>query len=338
MHRNVVALALVLVLILAGIAEWGYSDYISPGPAAVTGQTTDIILPQGSGVKAISKVLAAAKVLRHPEVFEAAARLTGAGKKLKAGEYAIPSGASIKDILAMLVAGKTVHHKITLAEGLTSQMIVDQIKADPELRGPTGPTPAEGTLLPETYLFQRGTTRKAIIARMQKAQETLLDKLWPERAPGLVVKTKREAVILASVVEKETALPEERRHIASVFMNRLRIGMRLQSDPTIIYGLTKGVPLGRGLMASEIAKPTPYNTYTVVGLPKGPICNPGRDAIYAVLHPEETNDLYFVANGTGGHTFAATLADHDRNVRHWRHIEHKEKSAIQQSKSSKHHK
>lgn len=335
MKRNFVALLLVLIIIFAGIAEWGWSAYVAPGPAARNGQATSVIIPAGKGVKGISHALTAAKVLRHPRVFEVAARLSSAGKALKAGEYAIPSHASIRDIIEFLVAGKTVHHKITLAEGLTSQMIVDEIQADAELTGPVGPVPAEGTLLPETYLFQRGSSRAAIIARMEKAQQKLLDKLWPDRAPGLMIQTKREAVILASVVEKETALPEERRHIASVFMNRLRIGMRLQSDPTIIYGLTKGVPLGRGLMASEIAKPTPYNTYTVTGLPKGPICNPGRDAIYAVLHPEKTNDLYFVANGTGGHAFSATLADQHKNVRQWRKIERSKKAAQQTTQPHK---
>jgi UPF0755 protein len=220
---------------------------------------------------------------------------------------------------------------VTVAEGLTSDMIFKLVQADPVLVGDAGPTPAEGTLLPETYLFTRGETRAGILAKMRAAQEKFLAAHWKSRAAGLPFPSMKEAVILASIVEKETALPEERRHIASVFLNRLRIGMALQTDPTIIYGLTKGYPLGHGIRQSELQSDTPYNTYRITGLPPGPICNPGKDAIAAVLDPEKTSDLYFVANGKGGHVFSATIADHARNVAALRNMERQANHEVQES-------
>jgi UPF0755 protein len=252
--------------------------------------------------------------VRSALLFEAELRLRRLAEKLKAGEYAVPKGATMADIAAILVEGKSIRHKLTAAEGLTSRMIYELVKADPVLRGDPGPVPAEGTLLPETYLFTRGETRKALIARMAKADADFLAAQWARRAPDLPFASPREAVIMASIVEKETALPEERRHIAGVFVNRLKRGMRLQSDPTIIYGITRGYPLGRGIRQSEIEGTTPYNTYVIAGLPSGPICNPGKDSIAAVLNPAQTGDLYFVASGKGGHVFAATMAEHLKNV------------------------
>jgi len=201
-------------------------------------------------------------------------------------------------------------------------MIYRIVEKNPVLTGDAGPEPAEGTLLPETYLFTRGMTRAHMLMLMKMDQEKLIAKLWPARASNLPVKTRDEAVILASIVEKETAIPEERRHVASVFVNRLRLGMKLQSDPTIIYGITKGYPLGRGIRESELNRATPYNTYAIAGLPPTPISNPGKDSIAAVLQPEDTQDLYFVANGKGGHVFAATIAEHEKNVAKWRQVEH----------------
>jgi UPF0755 protein len=193
--------------------------------------------------------------------------------------------------------------------------------ADPVLTGDAGPEPAEGTLLPETYLFTRGTTRAQMLDRMHKAQVKFLDDAWAGRSQGLPLQSPEEAVTLASVVEKETSLPEERRHIAAVFVNRLKSGMKLQSDPTIIYGITKGYPLGRGIRMSEIQAGTPYNTYVVSGLPAGPICNPGKDSIAAVLRPEQSGDLYFVASGHGGHVFSDNILEHQRNVLAYRAVE-----------------
>jgi UPF0755 protein len=200
-------------------------------------------------------------------------------------------------------------------------MIYDIVNSDPVLVGDAGSVPQEGSLLPETYLYTRGATRAELIARMREAQIKLVDSLWNNRAPNLPFRTPQEALTLASIVEKETSIPEERRHIASVFVNRLRLGMKLQSDPTIIYGISKGYPLGRGIRESELNGYTPYNTYVIGGLPPTPICNPGKNSIAAVLNPEDSNDLYFVANGTGGHSFTPSIAEHERNVARWRQIE-----------------
>jgi UPF0755 protein len=204
--------------------------------------------------------------------------------------------------------------------------------------GDAGPVPEEGTLLPETYLFTRGETRAHLLAKMAAAQKKFLSETWPGRADGLPFHSLREAVILASIVEKETRLPEERRHVASVFLNRLKMGMKLQTDPTIIYGLTRGYPLGRGIRQSELEAATPYNTYVITGLPPGPICNPGKDSLAAVLNPEPGNDLYFVASGQGGHVFAATMAENVKNVIAYRALEKlKEKGDVAVPMPAPHH-
>lgn len=314
-------LIILLVVVVAGAFEWQSAKFNAPGPVAPKGSGTVVLIAPHVGLSGIAKTLADDGVIDSPYVFQIGVRLSRSTEKLKAGEYMVPSRASMLDIMDILISGRSIQHKITAAEGLTSDMIYKLVIADPELQGNAGPAPAEGTLLPETYLFTRGMTRGAILARMRTAQQKLLDQLWPKRAPNLPIKTEQQALILASVVEKETAIAEERRHIAAVFENRLNIGMRLQSDPTIIYGITKGYPLGRGIRESEIAAVTPYNTYVIPGLPATPICNPGRDSIAAVLNPETSKDLYFVANGTGGHVFSATQADQDRNVAAWRRIE-----------------
>jgi UPF0755 protein len=216
------------------------------------------------------------------------------------------------------------------------------VVANPVLVGDAGPEPAEGALLPETYLFTRGTTRHEILTRMEKAETKFLAQQWAARADGLPFATPEQAVVMASIVEKETALPEERRHVAAVFLNRLKQGMKLQSDPTIIYGISKGYPLGRPIYESEIEGATPYNTYVIQGLPPAPICNPGKDSLAAVLRPEDSNDLYFVANGKGGHVFAATEAEHLRNVAVWRAIERgmdpaaAQAEAVEPPKNTKH--
>jgi UPF0755 protein len=298
-----------------------------PGPKARAGGHTVVMIQPGTSLHQIAENLGASGVLRYPLLFELGVRATGQAALVKAGEYAIPSQATMKAIAAILVAGKSIQHKLTAAEGLTSQMIYDLVARDEALTGPAGPVPAEGTLLPETYLFTRGTARTKIIREMEQAQRKYLAAQWARRADGLPFATPAEAVTLASVVEKETALPEERRHIASVFINRLKIGMPLQSDPTIIYGLTKGYPLGHGIRQSELDSPSPYNTYHVTGLPPGPICNPGKDAITAVLHPEQGKDLYFVASGGGGHVFSDNIAQHQRNVAALRALERRQKAA-----------
>jgi UPF0755 protein len=264
--------------------------------------------------------LGSAGVIRSPLVFIAAAELSGASHRLQAGEYAFPSGSSLAAVLSDIHHGRVVRHFLTIPEGLTSAQAVAILAQAPELTGDVAPPP-EGSLLPETYEVARGEARSAVLARMRAARDALLSGLWAGRARGLAYRSPEEAVILASVVEKETALAGERPHVAAVFLNRLKRGMALASDPTVIYGLTGGAPLGHGLRVSELARTTPYNTYHLAGLPPTPIDNPGRAALEAVFHPTPGDDLYFVADGTGGHVFSASLAQHLKNVAHWRAIE-----------------
>ena len=311
----------VLGIIAAGIVGWVWSAWDAAGPAAPSGKETVILVPAHSGTHDIAQLLQQKGLIKFNILFEAGAHLKGVASRLKAGEYAIPSTASMATIAGILVEGKSIQHKLTAAEGLTSEMIWKLVKADPVLVGDAGPQPPEGTLLPETYLFTRGETRAHLLAKMARAQETFLKEKWDGRAEGLPFTSPHEAIVLASIVEKETRLPEERRHVASVFINRLRNGMKLQTDPTIIYDLTRGYPLGRGIKQSELAAATPHNTYVIAGLPPGPISNPGKDSIAAVLNPEKTSDLYFVATGQGGHVFAATNDEQARNVAAYRAFE-----------------
>jgi UPF0755 protein len=279
-----------------------------------------VILDKGAGVGRIGRTLAAAGVIRTPLIFQLAARLTGAASHLRAGEYRIRSHAAVASIMADIRAGRVVRHLVAVPEGWTSEMALDALKAQTVLTGDVD-IPPEGSILPDTYLVQRGETRAAVLARMQRAQAALLADLWAHRQPDLPLATPQDAVTLASIVEKETGKPEERPRVAAIFVNRLRAGMKLESDPTIIYGLTRGRPLGRGIRASELAAATPYNTYKVTGLPPTPIANPGRAALEAVLHPPNTDELYFVADGAGGHMFASSYADHVAHVARWRQIE-----------------
>jgi UPF0755 protein len=279
-----------------------------------------VVLRPGEGVGAIAHDLAAAHVVSSPALFVAAAELLGAAPRLKAGEYAFAPGTSLARVLAAIRNGAVVRHFVTVPEGLSSVAVADLLAADPVLVGPA-PIPPEGSVLPETYEVRRGESRAEVVARMRRARDRLVEQLWSDRAPGLPYRTPEQAVILASVVEKETALAAERPRVAAVFINRLERGMRLASDPTVIYGLTGGRPLGHGLTGSELARVTPYNTYRLAGLPPTPIANPGRAALVAALRPAATEDLYFVADGTGGHAFSATLRDHERNVARWRAIE-----------------
>jgi UPF0755 protein len=324
--RRVAIASILLILVVAfGILFWAGARFKAPGPPARNGQQSIVLIRPGTGGAGIARTLEAAGVISSPTLFEFEVRLKGEGAELKAGEYAIPSGASMAEIAAILISGKVVEHKLTIPEGFTSQMAFNVVKANKVLVGKPGAVPPEGSLLPDTYLFTRGTTRAQLLTRMHRAQLRFLAKVWPKRAPGLPLKTAQEAVILASIVEKETALPPERPHVAAVFENRLRLGMKLQSDPTIIYGITKGYPLGHSILQSELSAATPYNTYVINGLPPTPICNPGRASILAVLHPLKSKDLYFVADGQGGHVFAATIAQQDRNVARWRQIQKAER-------------
>jgi UPF0755 protein len=312
----------ILVVIGAGVVEWANAAWDARGLPAANGKETVVLIPPRSRTHAISQMLEQQGALKFGLLFELDLRMRGLAGKLKAGEYAIPSEASMASIAKILVDGKSIQHKFTVAEGLTSDMIWKLVKAAPVLVGDAGPVPEEGSLLPETYLFTRGETRAHLLALMHLAQEQFLLKHWGKRAD--TYKVMRQVVSLASIVEKETALPEERRHIAGVFINRLKVGMKLQSDPTVIYGLTRGYPLGRGIRQSELEGASPYNTYVISGLPPGPICNPGKDSIAAVLNPEQSDDLFFVATGHGGHVFASTISQQARNVAAYRAFEHRQ--------------
>ena len=319
--KRFLLILVILAVIGAGVVEWANAAWDAPGLPAANGKETVVLIAPRSRTHDIVQLLERHGALKFGLLFEMDIRLRGLADKIKAGEYAIPSEASMKTIAKILVEGKSIQHKLTAAEGLTSDMVWKLVGADKVLLGDAGPVPEEGSLLPETYLFTRGEIRGHLLAKMAKAQEKFLDAQWAARAQDLPLQSPREAVILASIVEKETSLPQERRHIAAVFLNRLRIGMRLQTDPTVIYGLTRGYPLGRGIRQSELDGATPYNTYVIAGLPPGPICNPGKDSIAAVLNPEKSDDLYFVATGHGGHVFAATIAQQARNVAAYRAVE-----------------
>ena len=307
-------------LFLIGLLVLGWSVFYAPGPTARTGDATIVTLPSGAGVSAIAQQLKQAGVIRSTDTFTAAVALTGADRKLRAGEYEVPSRASLRSVVSLLVSGKVVRHYVTLPEGWSSAQAVDILMRNPLLTGEVE-IPPEGSLWPDTYEISRGESRESVIRRMRLAHDRNLAELWAERGPNSVVSTPEEAVILASIVEKETGVAAERPRVAAVFSNRLRIGMRLESDPTIVYGITKGRPLGRGLRRSEIDRATPWNTYQIDGLPPTPIANPGREAIRAVLNPPVTQDLFFVADGTGGHVFAPTYEQHLENVARWRAIE-----------------
>jgi UPF0755 protein len=305
--------ALAIVIVGAGVGYWGYRDVNDPGPLQAA---QAIVIPPHTGIAGIADLLAEDGVIRHKLTFKAAAEVAGRGGALKAGEYEFPAGVSAAEAIEIIASGKTVKHRLTIPEGLTSPEIVALVRAAPLLAGDVAQTPAEGTLLPETYVYSRGDTRESIIARMQQAMQETLAADWGDRAGNLPLTSADEAVILASLVEKEASRDEERAHIAAVFLNRLRLGMKLQSDPTVRFVLGgDGVSKFDGpLTHSELEINSPYNTYVAKGLPPGPICNPGKAALHDALNPEQSEDLYFVADGSGGHVFAKTLADHNRNV------------------------
>ncbi|MGL4964671.1 MAG: endolytic transglycosylase MltG [Inquilinus sp.] len=305
----------VLAAVIGGGVAWFLHAYRAPGP--LTAPAT-LVIERGSGLAAIAAQLETAGIVENRWVFLGGTALDGGDRVLKAGEYAFAPGTSPAEAADLLARGSNVSHKITIAEGLTSAEIVALVQAEPLLTGDAGDVPAEGSLLPETYQFIRGDTRATVIARMRKAMRQEVDGLWDMRGNGLPVKSPQDAVTLASIVEKETGVPKERPVVASVFLNRLQAGMPLQSDPTVIYALTDGKkPLGRALTRADWKLDSPYNTYVVAGLPPGPIANPGRDALAAVLKPAVTDYYYFVADGSGGHVFARTLEEHNRNVAEW---------------------
>ena len=306
-----------LSLALVVVAIWAVWSYRGPGPATPDGEPAVVMLRKGAGLNEIAASLERAKVVRSSAIFIAAAQVTGSARGLKAGEYEFPSKAPMSRVLGDIRAGRIVRHQVTIPEGITVEMAIEILNKEDALTG-VAPTPPEGSILPETYDYQRGEDRAAVLQRMMDARDKLLATLWEKRKAGLPISTPEEAVILASIVEKETGVASERPQVASVFVNRLMKGMRLESDPTIIYGITKGRPLGRRIFLSELKAPTPYNTYAIEGLPPTPIANPGRASLAAVLDPPATDYIFFVADGSGGHAFAATYEEHQRNVEKWR--------------------
>ena len=306
-----------LVVVLA-IAGWLYvhSRFDTPGP--VRDERTVVLAP-GLGAFDIADQLEAAGVIDDPLLFVAGLWIEDKQHALKAGEYVFEALVTPRGVMEKLVAGDTVAHRFTVMEGMTSAEVVAALNAAPGLKGALLTVPKEGTLLPETYHYALGDGRAKLIERMQHAMSRLVDELWQARDPAVALDDADQAVVLASIVEKETAVADERPIIAGVFLNRLRKGMRLQADVTVIYAVTGGErPLGRPLSRADLWVESPYNTYRQGGLPPGPIANPGRDAIAAVLNPAETDALYFVADGSGGHAFAETLDEHNSNVARWR--------------------
>jgi UPF0755 protein len=317
---NAIFTLLLLAAVLAGGAlYYGSAQFSAKGPLE---QDRVVNIPARTGIRDIADLLRREGVIDNTQWFVAGAVLMGATDKLKAGEYTFEKNASMSDVLQTIIDGKSIQHTVTIPEGLTTQQIVQRIMDAEVLSGPVQTLPPEGSLLPETYRVTRGTTRDQLIQRMAAAQKRLVQEIWAKRSPDIPVKTIQEFVTLASIIEKETAIAAERTRVAGVFVNRLNRNMRLQSDPTIIYGIVGGKgTLGRPITRSDIDQPTPYNTYTINGLPPGPIGNPGRASLEAVANPARHKDLYFVADGTGGHVFAETYEEHLRNVARWRAIE-----------------
>ena len=318
-------ITLAMAFVMIGYAIFKFS-YISDGPLQAE-QVFEI--KSGVGLSSIASKLDAEGVISSAGTFKMFVKFDGGEANLKAGEYAIPPAASMRDVYEILTDGQAILHPITFAEGLTSAQIVRQISASHTIPGEPPKTPPEGSLLPETYLLPKSMSKTDLIKKMRNEQEALVDELWKNRALDLPIKTKYDAIILASIIEKETGVNSEREHVAGVFINRLNKSIRLESDPTIIYGINGGEKLGRGLRRTEIDRKTDWNTYQINGLPKTPICNPGRAAIAAALNPMQTQDIFFVADGTGGHVFAKTLREHNNNVKKWRKIERARKRAAQ---------
>lgn len=279
---------------------------------------TVVVIPPGASIAKAGEILEKAGVV-SASAFRNRARFLGSDKPIKPGEYEVKKGMGAGDILALLQSGKTVQRFVMIPEGMPSIMVWERLMAEPRLTGEVA-VPAEGSVLPDTYAFTTGESRAAVLKRMQAAMDKAFAELWAKRTPRTAAKDRGEAITLASIVEKETGVPAERRTVAGVYTNRLAVGMKLQADPTIIYPITRGKPLGRRILRSEIQAVNGYNTYAMIGLPKGPIANPGKASIAAVLDPEPNDYLFFVAKGDGGHIFARTLSEHNVNVQKWYEI------------------
>jgi UPF0755 protein len=321
LRRFLIAATMLLAVaaLIAG-AVWLYAgNYLrTPGPLQ---ERAVVVMPRGGHIGSLAEALGRAGAIERPWLFEVLARATGGDRGLKAGEYAVEPGMSPQDILALVRSGKVLLHPVAVPEGLTVREVFALLEGSDVLAGELPPLPAEGRLLPETYLVPRGEPRAKLAERMRAAMQEELDELWAKRRPDLALRSPEEALTLASIIEKETARPEEYGLVAAVFYNRLQKGMKLQTDPTVIYALAEGKgPLGRELTRADLDVDHPYNTYRNAGLPPGPIANPGKAALAAALDPAPVDYLYFVANGDGGHVFAKTLEEHNRNVARWRKL------------------
>ena len=322
----------VLFVTLMGGALWIGNQLL--GTAGPLSATKNIVIPRGAGPQTMAKVLKEEGVIDHERLFRIAVMIDPTPKPIKAGEYEIPAHISMLGLLDLLQSGKQVQRRLTVVEGMTTPEVIDLVKNTPALSGEITLDLKEGDLLPETYFYSRDDTRDGLLMRMKEAMDKTLDEAWRKRAAGLPLANRREALTLASIVEKETAVPAERPKVAAVYINRLRRRMKLESDPTTIFGLTQGkVPFNRELTRADLQSNTPYNTYVVTGLPPGPICNPGRAAILAATNPARDRALWFVADGSGGHAFATTLAEHNRNVERWRQIQRERAEQQQQSQT-----
>jgi UPF0755 protein len=319
LFRWVATLAALAVIIASGAGFLSYELFRQSGPLQTV---RTLVIPSGHGTGAVARLLKGAGIISHEYVLRIGARLYQPDIPLKAGEFSFAKGASARQVLNILRHGRTVVRRLTVAEGLSIHAVLARLGATEGLKGALPHGLSEGELLPETYHFSYGDARADIVQRMRAAMTGAMEKLWAGRAPDLPLNSPSEALILASIIEKETGLAEERARVAGVFINRLSAGMRLQSDPTVVYGLTHGQgKLGRRLTRADLKSQSPYNTYVHKGLPPGPIANPGIAAIAAALNPVRSVDFYFVADGSGGHVFARTLAGHNRNVRRWRKLQ-----------------
>jgi len=326
---GVLTLLLVIMVVVGALSALLYHQFESAGPLPVS---RVVAIPKGEGRIEIATRLERQGIISNRWTFIASYLLRNALSdspvELKAGEYEIKKHASMADVLNTLVRGKGILLKLTIPEGLTSQQIVERVRGEPDLDGEITDIPQEGSLLPDTYRFSKGMARQELLERMQVEMQRYLALAWANRQADLPLKSPQEAIIFASIVEKETGRPDERSRVAGVFMNRLRTGMRLQSDPTVIYGIAGGQGrLGRPITRADLRQQSAHNTYQIKGLPPTPICNPGRSAIDAALKPAETKELYFVADGSGGHAFSTTLTQHNAAVSNWRKVERGRRAA-----------
>ncbi len=314
-----VRIAIIAILVFLSISIFSIIGlFIGSGPKAESGKSTIFLVANGDGASNIANNLDKENLVKSGKAFRILTIITNNNNNFKAGEYSIPSKASPLKILKILANGESLARKVTIPEGWSNASAFERIAANPLLIGEMPELPEEGFLAPDTYIVKKGDSRAALIEQMKARQIQILDELWLKRAPNLPLRSKHEALVLASIVEKETGIASERPQVAAVFINRLRQGMKLQSDPTIIYGITKGKALGRKIYKTEITQNHPWNTYVIIGLPPTAIANPGKDAIAAVLNPPESKDLFFVADGSGGHVFAQTYQEHQKNVEKWR--------------------